>query len=582
MTIRGSLVSSNVPPSGPTPDAGGPEYLEHGGGAPYTRPDEPGSGGGKRTAIIGGGVVAVLALAGAGVWAATSFFATGAQPAEALPDSTIAYVSIDLDPSGQQKIEALKMLRKFPAFKKEVGLQTDDDLRKKLFEEIQKSDACPGLDYGDDVEPWLGERAALAAVDTGEKQPAPVFVAQVTDEAEAEAGLKKLTACGVDDGAAPEAGWAVANGWAVIAETDDIAGRVSDDAAESPLADDSDFQRWTGEAGDAGIMTFYAAPAAGQYLADNLSDLTDLNPLIADGDSATSSGTASATASAQPSAYTSSRAADDCDGGATGALTESLKDFQGAAATLRFDDGSVELELAGDSGVTEQGIEATDRGDDVLATLPDDTAAAIGVGFPDHWFDGYLQQLEDLSCGELDRDQLIADVEEETGLQLPDDVEALTGRSAALSVGADFDVQRLDSTEDGSDIPVALKVTGDADEIGSVLDKVRGQLPPEAAGIVGSDADGDTVVIGPDAAYRTDVLENGGLGSSETFKGVVREAGDAAAVLFVNFDAGDGWLLRSGNLGRAEVDNLEPLAGFGISGWQDGDVSHAALRLTTN
>ena len=67
-----------------------------------------------------------------GAWAATSFFATGAQPAEALPDSTIAYFSVDLDPSGGQKIEAIKTLRKFPAFTDKIDLETDDDLRERL------------------------------------------------------------------------------------------------------------------------------------------------------------------------------------------------------------------------------------------------------------------------------------------------------------------------------------------------------------------------------------------------------------------------------------------------------------------
>jgi len=51
------------------------------------------------------GATAVVVAGGA--WAATSFFATGSQPAEALPDSTVAYASIDLDPSGGQKIVCL-------------------------------------------------------------------------------------------------------------------------------------------------------------------------------------------------------------------------------------------------------------------------------------------------------------------------------------------------------------------------------------------------------------------------------------------------------------------------------------------
>ena len=82
----------------------------------------------SRKGLIIGGAVAVLVLAGGGVWAWTAFFSQGPQPAEALPDSTLAYVSIDLDPPGQQKVEAIKTLRKFPAFRDEIGLHTDDDV----------------------------------------------------------------------------------------------------------------------------------------------------------------------------------------------------------------------------------------------------------------------------------------------------------------------------------------------------------------------------------------------------------------------------------------------------------------------
>ena len=112
----------------------------------------------RAEALVAGGAV----VAG-GAWAATSFFATGAQPAEALPDSTVAYLSVDLDPSGGQKIEAIKTLRKFPGFADNVDLETDDDLRERLFEEITSSGECEGLDYAADVEPWLGSRAAMAA-----------------------------------------------------------------------------------------------------------------------------------------------------------------------------------------------------------------------------------------------------------------------------------------------------------------------------------------------------------------------------------------------------------------------------------
>ena len=140
----------------------------------------------------------MLALAGGGVWAWTAFFSQGPQPAEALPDSTLAYVSIDLDPPGQQKVEAIKTLRKFPAFRDEIGLDTDDDVRKEVFSSLQDEGLCEDVDYADDVEPWLGDRAAFALVDQGKDRPAPVFVVQIKDQDEAEAGLKKLTACASD------------------------------------------------------------------------------------------------------------------------------------------------------------------------------------------------------------------------------------------------------------------------------------------------------------------------------------------------------------------------------------------------
>ncbi|MGH3308546.1 MAG: DUF3352 domain-containing protein, partial [Nocardioides sp.] len=160
-----------MPPTGPQ----GPEYLEQGGGAPLAREHRSG-GGGRRKAIVAGATVVGLAAIGGGVWAATSFFGTGAQPAEALPASTLGYASIDLDPSGGQKIEAIRMLNKFPAFKDEIGLDADDDIKKKIFDMVVTEAPCAGLDYANDIEPWLGDRAAVAAVDTGEEEPVVAVV----------------------------------------------------------------------------------------------------------------------------------------------------------------------------------------------------------------------------------------------------------------------------------------------------------------------------------------------------------------------------------------------------------------------
>ena len=96
---------------------GGPEFLGEQG------PIEAAPDNDNRKRLIAlGAIVAGGAVVAGGAWAATSFFAAGSQPAEALPASTIAYASVDLDPSGGQKIEAIKTLRKFPAFNDKINL----------------------------------------------------------------------------------------------------------------------------------------------------------------------------------------------------------------------------------------------------------------------------------------------------------------------------------------------------------------------------------------------------------------------------------------------------------------------------
>ena len=99
---------------------------------------EPQPGAGRRGArglvAVGASALAVVLIA-VGGFAAWQFFSEGGpQPAEVLPDSTFALVTVDLDPSGGQKIEAIQTLRKFPSWKKRIGVNADDDLMKEIVE----------------------------------------------------------------------------------------------------------------------------------------------------------------------------------------------------------------------------------------------------------------------------------------------------------------------------------------------------------------------------------------------------------------------------------------------------------------
>ncbi|KQZ69922.1 DUF3352 domain-containing protein [Nocardioides sp. Root151] len=561
---------SNQPYGQQPPQQGaGPVYeqMSTGSGAPV--PPGPPSGKRGRKGLVIGLVAGAAVLAGGGVWAWQAFMSQGPQPAEALPDDTLAYISVDLDPSGEQKIEALKALRKFPAFKENVGLDTDDDVRKKIFEEIQNSGACKELDYKDDIEPWLGDRAALAVVDQGHEYPDPVFVVQVKDQDEAEDGLNKLVNCGNEmTGESEDIGGYAFNGdWVILAETEKIAEKVVSDAKDASLDEDGDYKKWTKAAGDPGVMNFYASAEGGDALAEHADELFGASQAMTS-DQGTGEG--------PDDEGTTEEVPDE--------FTAALKDFEGGAGTVRFDDGNLEVEFAtGQLNTSTSKMISGDRGDDTLSTLPASTAVALGAGFEDGWGDVLLEQLKPLIESEsgMSYDEAIADLESETGLSVPDDVEVLLGESFVVALDSNFDANQVESMGPEG-LSVAVKVKGDADKIEAVLDKIRAQLGTDSD-VISSTAKDGYVVVGPSQDYIDKVSEEGDLGDDKTFKSVVPHAEDASAILYANFDAGD-WLteaLEAAGAPHEVLENAEPLEAFGFSSWTDGDEVHTLLTVTT-
>src|SRR3954469_10609192 len=59
-----------------------------------------------RTGIVVGSAVAVVAAVGVGAYGVVQLLSGGSSPATAVPSDALAYVSLDLDPSASQKIEA--------------------------------------------------------------------------------------------------------------------------------------------------------------------------------------------------------------------------------------------------------------------------------------------------------------------------------------------------------------------------------------------------------------------------------------------------------------------------------------------
>jgi hypothetical protein len=534
---------------------GEPDYLDASGPV-EAAPDNDNR---KRLTVLGALVAGGAVVAG-GAWAATSFFSTGSQPAEALPDSTVAYFSVDLDPSGGQKIEAIKTLRKFPGFNDKINLETDDDLRERLFEEVTRSGGCEGLDYAEDVKPWLGSRAAMAAVDLGEDAPAPVGVVQVTDADKAEAGVAKLIdVCG-DGGEGDVGGWVVEGDWMVLAETEDIASQVVDAAGDGALSGDASFEKWTGEAGDDGFMSVYVAKGVTSYL----DDLGGFSPGSMMG------GDLGMTPQETPEEVPEE-------------LQQMIDDFDGAAATVRFDDGAVEIEYAMSDYQPEMTkYMQSEEGVDMVAGLPDDTVAALGFSLKEGWADAMLDYVKKTlsSSDGSDIDEQVSQFEAETGLEFPEDVETLLGDGVTISLGSGIDPDAIANGGPG-EVPAGIKVKGDAGEIQAVLDKISAQLGPEAADfMVVTEGDG-YAVMSPQDDYRGKLESTGDLGDDEDYSAVI-ESDDAQAVVFVNFDADDNWLARVTEDMPEVSDNVEPLSAFGMSSWVDGEVMHGLFKLTTD
>lgn len=166
------------------------------------------STGRARTLALVVGLVAIVggtAAVGGGWLAFSKLNGGGPQPESVLPADTIAFAKVDLNPSGAQKVAAVRFALRFP--EAEGKVTETSDLRKVAFEQLQEDGDFKDLDYDTDVAPWVGDRfgvGLLPGASTKDK-PIAVMVLAVTDEDKAKASLPQLTArsktaCGVSGG----------------------------------------------------------------------------------------------------------------------------------------------------------------------------------------------------------------------------------------------------------------------------------------------------------------------------------------------------------------------------------------------
>jgi Protein of unknown function (DUF3352) len=492
-------------------------------------------------------VVAVVVLAGGG-FAAWQFFAGGGpRPAEVLPASTFAVVSVDLDPSGGQKIEAIKTLRKFPSFREHTGVRPDSDVVKAIWDDTVGKE-CKDVDYAEDVKPWIGQRAAFGGVELDKGKPLPVVAVQVSDRDAASKGFAKLAACAKKSGE-DDFGYSVGDDYALISDSTAHAAAILAAGKSKPLSEDASYQKWTDEAGGPGILNGYLSPNAGTLLKGAFAD--ELG---------------------------------SADKGAKKQLDKAIDDFKGAGATLQFKDSGLELSMAG--GGLKQ-VASKDVGEHVSA-LPEDTAALLagavdGKKIADS-LDGLLEGAG--SAFGVNGDDAHSMIEREIGLRLPDDVVTLLGDSFSISLGGDAPAD-LDKVESPADVPVGFLVRGDDAKVKDIVDRVQARTGTTLDSLPATfdTADGKAVLAtNPD--YAKQLLGTGSLGDDATFKDVVPHADGAPFVAYLSLD--NGWSKVLADAARSTGDkderefaaDLEVFKALGLSAWNDGTTSRALLRIT--
>ena len=240
-----------------------------------------------------------------------------------------------------------------------------------------------------------------------------------------------------------------------------------------------------------------------------------------------------------------------------------IDDFDGMAATVRFDDGAVEIEYAMSNYQPDlTKFIDSQNGADMVAGLPDDTVAAFGMSLEEGWAGAMLDYVKrNLPDESATIDEQLAQFESETGLAFPEDVETLLGEGVTVSLGSGLDPDAVANGGPG-EVPVGIRIDGDADEIQAVLDKIAAQAGPELAELMQVTEGDGYAVLALQEGYRGELEAGGSLGDSAAYSEVV-ESDEAQSLLFVNFNADDDWLVRLTGDSPEVSKNLEPLSAFG-------------------
>jgi len=482
---------------------------------------------------IAAGVVLAL-LVGGVVFAVGRLSGGGTQPEELVPASAFAFAKLDLDPAAGQKVAAMRFLRHFPDASDALG--ESDDIREVIFSQAAED---AGLSYADDVEPWLGDRFAVAAIPgaAGEGPDFGVYL-QVTDQDKAAGPLAEMFS---DEGT--PAAVAFRKGYAVISQDQAMLDRVQAAATEGALSSASTFKSDMADLGGDEVASAWV----------------DLETALA------------AVVASEP-------------GGLAGLPAEQqqvLDTFQGRiAATARFTGDYAEIfgRTIGFDAAT-SGLSRTAKPvGPVMRNLPPSTGVALaisgfGSGLEQNW-----PKLTDAlgQAGEMEEvDAMLARLEDEYGLRLPEDLATLLGEPTLFA----FDLDTF-----GSQVPlVGMRAVTDPAAAEDVVRKVLSMLEFEFGVDVSSlpvhwETAGDSLYITSAPSYAQ-ALQQGGAVADPAFETALPDLDTAQVALWVDVDG-----IESGAQSGDEIDQVAGhIAGVGFTaGYQDSGDATFRVRVVAD
>jgi hypothetical protein len=367
------------------------------------------------------GVLGVAAIAVAGTLAYQTFFGSAEDDAVRLvPVDAVAYGSVFLDPSTNQKRAIGDLLEKFPQ------APNADEARSKLVELLDRGLAEIDMNFEDDIDPWLGDQIAgwaqlpddlglqsgSSAPASADTTPAAFMIASDDDEAalefietasaNSEHELSDKSYEGADymvnkaDGSAA----GMVDGFLVIGTEMGFKAVVDVSSGEDSLSDSETFTDATDELTEDRLATFYFDGAA------------FVDALEKGG-------------GAPPGAFES---------GGFGLFGGSLSPTAGA---LFVESDKVVVETTSEPG-DDEGEELPEISDGLLPDLPGDSWGAFGLSdLGDTLELTYDGLIESFAAGGMSPEDLDAQFEAQTGLDLREDLLSWMGDAGLFVSGTD-------------------------------------------------------------------------------------------------------------------------------------------------